>query len=267
MPKQVSAFVVDEPEIPSFKVDFSSLDPMQVVMSFCEEHDLKLKPGIVYEEVEDLNVFVKDLCRNTNIRKKYDLIESYGVILNFFREHFSMAYVKTPNSREKESPGSHIVKPDFIEKMVPACFRLADGSYKYFKIMIKESTIKGAGMGIFALEDIPKGAMAQYKGLAKSADAMNPFYSWEVHRYDIRGRSKVFSDPIHYLDATSIAHSNWPRFVNCGPSSASNNMDINQIYDKIFYLTTRRIKKGEELFIDYGEGYRTDNLHIEDDDY
>ena len=39
-----------------------------------------------------------------------------------------------------------------------------------------------------------------------------------------------------------------------------NNMDSEQLYDKFFYVATKNIKEGDELFIDYGPEYRKYNL-------
>ena len=39
-------------------------------------------------------------------------------------------------------------------------------------------------------------------------------------------------------------------------------MECEQRFMKIYYIALRDIKAGEELFIDYGEGYREDNLKM-----
>jgi len=65
---------------------------------------------------------------------------------------------------------------------------------------------------------------------------------------------------MYYVDATDLERSNWTRYVNCGMKNAHNNMEQDQIYDKIFYTTTKEVAAGEEFFIDYGPEYRKYNL-------
>ena len=68
--------------------------------------------------------------------------------------------------------------------------------------------------------------------------------------------------PLYYVDAFDTKTSNWTRFVNCGLKNKYNNIESVQNYDKMYYVATKNIKKGDELFIDYGEGYRKDNLGL-----
>lgn len=261
-------FITSEPEIPSFKVDFDPIPAYQVVTDFCDEYNLTLSPNAEFAEVSNLKDFIKDVWMFTSVKKKFgSRIEAYECVLNFFSPYFSLAYVKKPNPNERDSSDTHVTKQNFAEKLIPVCFQLRSGRYKYFHVCIRASTIKQAGMGAYAVDDIPKGAISQYQGIVKSISAMNPYYSWEVQAYDVKGKPKVYGKILHYVDATSLEHSNWARYVNCGPSSASNNFDVFQKYDKIFYRATRNIESGEELFIDYGEGYRTDNLGIDDSTY
>jgi hypothetical protein len=48
--------------------------------------------------------------------------------------------------------------------------------------------------------------------------------------------------------------------VNCGMKRRDNNMDSIQKFDKIYYFAKKNINPGQEIFIDYGVGYRKSNL-------
>lgn len=137
------------------------------------------------------------------------------------------------------------------------------GRYIFLKIKLAPSSIKNAGTGVYALEDIPKGAKSFYKGIRKEDEDINPYYSWTIKSYDDEtGEQDSEDEPLYYVDAFDIKTSNWTRYVNCGMKNKYNNMESEQKYDKIYYIATRNIKKGEELFIDYGEDYRKDNLNM-----
>ena len=129
------------------------------------------------------------------------------------------------------------------------------------RIKIKPSTVPKAGKGAFADKDIPKGAYAVYRGkISTNPDKTNMLYSWELYDYDPK-TGKTKDDIIGYVDASKRDKStNFARYVNCGPTSKANNMESVQKYDKVRYVATRDIKAGEELFTDYGEEYRRDNL-------
>jgi hypothetical protein len=241
-----------ELDIPAFKIDFGQ-DAVRVVSSFCEDYDLTLFET-VFEPFEVLEVFVRRVCAVTNVLDVFrPKTLAYEAILNFFQPYFSLSHIEKPSSRE-DPPAS-------VEKVVYACFHLPNGLYKYYKILIKLSDISNAGMGAFALEDIPKGAMSQYQGVVETKKTMNPLYSWAIQKYNHEGKPR--KGTLHFLDATS-KRSNWLRYVNCGPLSISNNMKVIQVYDKIFYVTRRPVMAGSEFYIDYGVEYRLKHLHIYD---
>lgn len=140
--------------------------------------------------------------------------------------------------------------------------------YNYIPIEIKKSTIAKAGKGAFAVEGIPKGYLGIYTGTKKKRyEDINPFYSWEVTSFDPKTGEMDNRDIfLYYIDA-STNKSNWTKYVNCGMKSKYNNMECVQCYGKVYYLATRNIKPGEELFIDYGEGYRVENLGLSKSKY
>ena len=149
----------------------------------------------------------------------------------------------------------------------PGCRR------KMYKIHIKPSTIPGAGMGAYAAEDIPESAYGVYTGRwvpvikkrLTTKDA-NPLYSWEVYSYSKRTGNPYTNHLkracIGCLDADHPTMYNWAKYVNCGLDEDANNITCFQKARKIYYKTLRMIKKGEEMFIDYGIDYRRDHLHL-----
>jgi len=146
-------------------------------------------------------------------------------------------------------------------QIVKAKFFIPDeNKYKYIQLEIKPSKIENAGMGVYALEPIPKGASGVYKGVKKSLKKGNPYYSWIVYEYDEETGETKSNKELFLLDATNKNSSNWTRYVNCGMKKRYNNMSCMQKFDKIYYYATKNIKKGSELFIDYGKEYRKVNL-------
>jgi hypothetical protein len=155
----------------------------------------------------------------------------------------------------------HRIKARFGEKIVKVPMKFKK-EYKYTKLRIGPSTIKEAGLGVFAIDFIPKDASDAYLGVIANKDNVNAYYSWEVKKYDKVTGEPTSDDVLFYIDAEDPIVSNWTRYVNCGPTSKSNNIVMEQLYDKIFYVAKRDIEPGEELFIDYGSGYRRVNLKM-----
>jgi hypothetical protein len=133
---------------------------------------------------------------------------------------------------------------------------------KMLQIAIRPSAIKAAGDGAYAHSFIPKGAYGVYRGQIKDADNANMPYSWQIMSYNKKTGESDDKEILHYVDASSLKHSNWTRFVNCGMTSKDNNMEAEQRFDKFYYIALRDIYPGEELFIDYGLPYRKYNLKL-----
>ncbi len=132
--------------------------------------------------------------------------------------------------------------------------------YRYLKIKLAPSTIPNAGLGVYAVDDIPKDAKALYKGVKKSMTRGNYIYSWIIYEYDTVTGNSITLKEMYLIDATNKKYSNWTRYVNCGMKKKDNNMDSIQKFDKIYYFAKKNIPSGQELFIDYGTGYRRSNL-------
>jgi hypothetical protein len=160
----------------------------------------------------------------------------------------------------KSKNNDKIVKGQFY---IPSLIKGKVGKYKFLKLRIAPSTIKNAGMGCYAVDNIPKGARGCYRGVFKSlnSEKVDYLYSWEIFKFNKKGKTK-YTGPIGYLDGSNDKYSNWSKYVNCSNNRSGNNMEPDQHYKKLYYIALRDIKEGEELFIDYGEGYRKDNLKM-----
>lgn len=164
--------------------------------------------------------------------------------------------------KNKELEMDHQTRPDFEEKIVHALFYIPKKErYEYKRVRLAPSNIKAAGTGAYAVDPIPKGAKGVYKGVSRDEESVNMYYAWTVKSFDTdSGEADEFDEEMYYIDAFDVETSNWTRYVNCGPTNKSNNFESDQLFDKFFYISRREVDAGEELLIDYGPSYRTDNL-------
>ena len=114
---------------------------------------------------------------------------------------------------------------------------------------IKKSTIPNSGKGAFTNVDLKKGyTIGYYKGRKLSPKQYeklkNDNYSWELSS----------SHGPFYIDASIKKYSNWLRYVN-HKSGSKANLEPYQYNGKMYYRTTKKIKAGNELFVDYGDEY------------
>lgn len=126
--------------------------------------------------------------------------------------------------------------------------------YYQKNLIVKPSRIQGAGMGLFARDFIPKGKkLGWYRGelitRQEWIDSEDDSYMWMI---------KDSNDTEFYIDGSTIKKNNKLRYVNgCMTPSQKFcvNVDAYQSGNKIWYETTRKIHKGEELIVDYGGDY------------
>lgn len=120
-----------------------------------------------------------------------------------------------------------------------------DHSCSRFSVEIKPSTIRGAGLGLFALEPIPSGVVVgEYTG-DTAPFAIPGGYTVEVE-----------------LDSYYIDAYNYPRCVMAminDPKGSDNRKNVEFEIDReskrVWIVSLRSIEKGEELFLDYGPWY------------
>ncbi|KAJ7382259.1 Histone-lysine N-methyltransferase prdm9 [Desmophyllum pertusum] len=121
-------------------------------------------------------------------------------------------------------------------------------------LKISNSSIPGAGLGVFSTTGIPKGVrFGPYKGKKIGwqhiTDETNTNYMWEIVK------DGKFS---HFLDGRDESHSNWMRFVNCSRCEDEQNLVAYQFRGEIYYRTYKSVNPGKELLVWYGESYAKD---------
>ena len=118
-----------------------------------------------------------------------------------------------------------------------------------YKLTLKKSKIRGAGLGVFADEDIPDGKLlSNYDGklVRRSKNDFDPDYSMEINdRYVIDGSE--YPRPL-----TSMINDTYgtKKVYNC-------EFLVREKEKVVQILTIKPIAKGDELYIDYGGDYWT----------
>lgn len=104
-----------------------------------------------------------------------------------------------------------------------------------------------AGIGLFAGEDIPKGAcVIEYVG--RQVTKEEEYSSKSKYLFEI-SKSKTIDGKPKWNKAGYINHT---CKGNCEPEIRNG---------RVFIMTTRAIKKGDELGYDYGEDYYLEHVH------
>ena len=117
-----------------------------------------------------------------------------------------------------------------------------------FAVEIRASTIAGAAQGLFALEDIPVGkVVGEYSG-----DRITSLAKW------LRLRNKDYvmmtNSPGLVLDAAR-RNEVVLRYVNHHFDPNRQNLIREARGEQFYFLSTRPVVSGEELFVDYGDLY------------
>lgn len=117
-------------------------------------------------------------------------------------------------------------------------------------VMLKPSPIEG--IGVFALCDIPKGCRDMF---GKPDDAgewitvsKNEIESLPAHAQFLVGNYCLYDDENYFVPANGFKKMDISLFLN-----HSDQPNIISINEGDYFETTRDIKAGEELVIDYGE--------------
>ena len=117
---------------------------------------------------------------------------------------------------------------------------------------VKKSLIPNAGLGVFALQDIPKNmGLGWYKGIIHSPDQVithNRLYTWKF-KSDINKNHTLKLEACVHVVANPLAYVN--SFTNEEQKKGLNLRAV-VINNRVYYVTLRKINKGEELVVDYG---------------
>lgn len=115
-------------------------------------------------------------------------------------------------------------------------------------VMIKPSTTHG--IGVFAIRDIPKGCREMFsKAMGEwTTIARNDVDALPQHAKDIVENYCLYDEANYFVPAEGFKAMDISLFLN-----HSDTPNIISVNDGEYFETTREIKKGEELFVDYGE--------------
>ena len=109
------------------------------------------------------------------------------------------------------------------------------------KISIKQSLISGGGRGVFAEKDFKKGEVIEVCPLI--TDYKKNFASSKIKDYTFKSKFKPDQEVIVFGMCSMYNHSN------------DFNVLHNQDPENMIYTAARDIKKGEELYVNYGYNY------------
>jgi hypothetical protein len=120
-------------------------------------------------------------------------------------------------------------------------------------LIVAPSGIPGAGLGAYADRDYEEGELvADYTGLRRSTlDVLRtPDWHYVLRLGRNRAGKTVWVDPRTTLRVKA-------RYINHHPDPKRRNLLLQPLPDeyKARLVASRRIRKGEELFYDYGEMY------------
>jgi hypothetical protein len=138
-------------------------------------------------------------------------------------------------------------------KLIDNVFTHENGKTYYnntgYKLSLKKSKIKGAGLGVFAEENIPKGEhIGNYDGkiIQRKKKHFDPDYSMEINeKYVVDGSCypRPLTSMINDTYKTKKKH-------NC-------EFVVKESKKRVEVYSTRSIADGDELYIDYGNEYWT----------
>lgn len=133
------------------------------------------------------------------------------------------------------------------------------------RFYVKASTIEGAGQGLFAKVDIPKGGFLEVIGV-------------QVRRHATADSCTRFADAYKFLSSDpeyAVIPLGWGALVNHAPKKEQQNAEIRNVKAKVtgkqrkrlrsdffhysgevVYRFTRDIRRDEEILGDYGRGFR-----------
>lgn len=120
-------------------------------------------------------------------------------------------------------------------------------------LAIKSSTIAGAGKGLFAARDLPKGFLIPYEGILMSKKEVDRKYPGDVTaQYVVCASKKTCYD----ASSTQAGYGRWANHASKGPNAQwFKKRDTSSGILKIYIKLKRDVPKGTEILVDYGDDY------------
>jgi hypothetical protein len=118
----------------------------------------------------------------------------------------------------------------------------------YVPVAVRDSTITGAGQGLFVLQSVAAGTViGEYCG-----DAIDSVWQWlRLRNLDYVART---ANPSVRIDAAAHPEAH-VRYINHSADPRARSVRFESRATRKFCVATRDIAAGEELFIDYGDFY------------
>jgi SET domain-containing protein len=117
-------------------------------------------------------------------------------------------------------------------------------------VMLKPSLIEG--IGVFAIRDIPKGCRNMFGNPDDAGDwinvSKNEIETLPLHAQFLVGNYCLYDEENYFVPAQGFKKIDISLFLN-----HSDEPNIISVDEGDYFETTRDIKEGEELVIDYGE--------------
>jgi len=140
------------------------------------------------------------------------------------------------------------------------------------KIVISESTIAGAGRGLFAKKNISRGEIVcEYWGKSLSKDFTTSRYLDDPSNYllhthpylrDLDESVVIMGEYDDNLKHSGVLVNDGAKLDDINDisnylerSKSMANVSAVKMKDKLFYIASKRITKGNEIFASYGPGY------------
>lgn len=129
------------------------------------------------------------------------------------------------------------------------------------RVEVKPSKIPGAGNGVYALYDFAKGDVVS-EFLGKKCATRDEAYNGMMYAVEFTGDSGelILLDGYGYDNAAALANDALGR---TRMPFLRNNARFTHYGDRMFLCAKRNIKKGEEIFVQYGHEY----WQMEEDEY
>ena len=125
-------------------------------------------------------------------------------------------------------------------------------------LVVKQSTIENAGLGLFTLKDFKKNEnICNYEGeIIDDKELVNRYGKNNLAPYTIKLANNKYID--------CACKRSQGAYINSFRGGSGNNARfiINNKYDRVRLQATRNIKSGQEIFVSYGSNYFKKEVHV-----